>query len=170
MLSTTESLTVPPSKDRSCESRSWSRCVSFARERSTGVASSKKVSFLGWFVLRARMDELGLKVLEDPVGVAGRGSCWAKSCMVGAAYGIDVCVVQLSAIRRWGILYTRTGPAEGGMQAIETTAVTTGSTRRCSQTVQLDAWREDARARRSQLAGKGPTSRGTMLVQTKVGA
>lgn len=52
------------------------------RVRSTGVASSKKVAWAGWLVLRARMDALGLYVLEGPVGVVGREWSWVESCIV----------------------------------------------------------------------------------------
>jgi hypothetical protein len=105
MLSTTESLTVAPSaKFRSCESRSGFRSVSFSCERSTGVASSKKVPWLGWLVLRARMEMLGLKALEGPVGVAGRGSSCAKSCIVSIGKGSVASLQRQSTPCGWNRL------------------------------------------------------------------
>lgn len=80
MLSTTECRAVAPSaKERSWESRmpSGSDSALESLALSTGVASSKKVSCLGVFVLRARMAPLALGVREEPVGVVGRQSSCA---------------------------------------------------------------------------------------------
>lgn len=78
MLSTTESRAVAPSaKERSWESRNWWSGSDSALESlalSTGVASSKKVSCLGGFVLRARMVPFPRCILLGPVGVLGRSS------------------------------------------------------------------------------------------------
>lgn len=85
MLSTTECRAVAPSaKERSCESRSWSGSDSALESLilSTGVASSKKVSCLDGFVLRARIVALALCVLDGPVGVVGLSSPCTKPGIV----------------------------------------------------------------------------------------
>jgi hypothetical protein len=88
--------------------------------RSTGVASSKKVPCEGWFVLRARMDALGLNDRDGPVGVDGRGSSVVKSCIVGIAQGLMAWVRSgLSTAWGWSTLREGLHGRNECMQAIE---------------------------------------------------